>query len=544
MQPRSLYLFLLLIIMTFPADSRAQTVKPYLQAARPNSIYVNWKTAEGMEPVVRFGLRPHALNRSVKGSTVNLEPRDTSYHTPYHYHEAKLTELMPATGYYYQVTSGPQETSAVHYFRTPPTVGKSTGKLRFIALGDHQVLNYKNKPYAKFDELVSAAKAKAEEVFGKPLARHVNLILNDGDQVDVGKLEHYEKLHFAKSSPLSHELPIITAVGNHETYGKSYAGGGIEAYKDHFVLDDDFSYGGVSSGTERYYTYQMGNVLFVVMDTEDRSDEQLSWVARTVNYATTDPAVGWIISIGHRPYQAEQYSDDYSAWYAEKAAPLLQTTGKFALHIAGHHHLYARGQFKDYPAYHIISGGTAWPQYWGDSKKEDDRPETQGSWSNFAYQLIEIDNDRNEMWVRSYTIGSLMTRKDNVLLDEFRYRLGGVRPARPALSLNQTTEAITFNGSPFRSPVGQKLNSTEFQISAQADFSNLLISEFRHTDNWYGPVSGTTDETENIGEGAAIVNYQLPADELEPGNYFVRVRYRDDNLGWSNWSEILPFRLN
>jgi hypothetical protein len=522
----------------------AQTVKPYLQAAKPTSIYVNWKTAKGMAPVVRFGLRPMALDRSVKGTTVNLEPKDTSYHTPYHYHEAKITGLKPATGYYYQVTSGPQETSAVHYFRTPPTIGKSTGKLRFIALGDHQVLNYKKKPYAKFDELVSAAKAKAEEVFGKPLARNVNLILNDGDQVDVGKLEHYEKLHFAKSSPLSHELPIITAVGNHETYGKSYAGGGIEAYKDHFVLDDDFSYGGVSSGTERYYTYQMGNVLFLVMDTEDSSDEQLNWVANMVNYATTDPGVSWIISIGHRPYEAEQYSDDYSAWFAEKAAPLLQTTGKFALHIAGHHHLYARGQFKDYPAYHIISGGTAWPQYWGDSKKEDDWPETQGSWSNFAYQLIEIDNDRNELWVRSYTIGSLMTEKDNVLLDEFRYRLGVQRPGQPSVTVQQQEEKVILSGSPYTSAAGQKLNSTEYQISQLADFSNPVISEFRHVENWFGPASGTTDETENIGEGAEIVNYHPPSGKLSSGTYYVRVRYRDDNLGWSNWSETTQFNLD
>ncbi len=536
-------LLLCLTGLSLPADLLAQRIQPYLQAAKPGSIYVNWKTDEGTAPLVRFGRRPHALNRSVRGTTIDLEPKDTSYHTPYHYHTAKLTDLQAATGYYYQVSSGPGETSAVHYFRTPPTIGKSTGKLRFIALGDHQVLNYEGKPYGKFDELVRAAKAKATEVFGAPLADNVHLILNDGDQVDVGKLEHYEKLHFAKSSPLSHELPIITAVGNHETYGKSYAGGGIEAYKDHFVLDDGFSYGGMSSGTERYYAYQLGNVLFVVVDTEDNSAAQLDWVAKTVNYATTDPAVGWIISIGHRPYQAEQYADDYSAWYAERVAPFLQTSGKFALHIAGHHHLYARGQFKDFPGYHIISGGTAWPQYWGDSKKEIDREETQGSWSNFAYQLIEIDNDRQEIRVRSYTIGSLMTTKENELLDEFRYRRGVHPPIQPRLRVGYGADSILLSGSAFSAAAGHQLNSTEFQISTTPDFSRLVKSSFRHAENWFGPVPGTTDETVNIGTGEAILNYQFATAELSPGSYFARARYRDDNLGWSPWSEGINFAV-
>ncbi|MEL7161241.1 MAG: metallophosphoesterase family protein [Bacteroidota bacterium] len=517
-----------------------QSIKPYLQGARPNSLYVNWKTDNGDNPSVVLGIDPERLDQRFTGTTFVLDPKDTSYDTPYHYHQVHLTGLRPNTGYYYRAVSGKTDQSAVHYLRTPPARGAQPDKLRFIVLGDHQVLQWEEREYKKFDQLVAAAKAKAEEVYGKPLADHVQLILNDGDQVDLGKLAHYEQLHFKKSSPLTHELPLITAVGNHETYGKTYAGGGIQAYYDHFVLDDDgFAYGGLPSNTERYYAYQLANVLFTVLDTEQGDSLQAGWLRRVVEHAAEDAGVQWIVSIGHRPYEAEQYADDYSAWVGETAMPILQTTDKFALHIAGHHHLYARGQFLNHPAYHIISGGTAWPQYWGDSKLEIDRPETQMSHSNFAFQLVEIDNAAASLRVRSYTIGSLQREKDSELLDEFYLQRGVAVPQRPTLQ-EEDGELI---GSAYVSPAGEPLNSSQFQLAADAGFVDIRHGNFRHVANWFGPLNGRTDETENVGLGQGIIRLKLATLDLAPGEYYGRVRYRDANLGWSAWSAPRRFKL-
>ena len=517
----------------------SQTIKPYLQTATPTSIYVNWKTETGDNPTVRYGTRPDALDQTAHGHTEDLEPKDSDYLTPYHSHGVTLTGLAPSTGYYYRARSGAADSSALHYFRTPPERGDTTALLRIIALGDHQVLEYEGQPYHKYDELVAAAKAKAEALYGTPLAEHFNLIMNDGDQVDLGKLEHYEKIHFRKSSPLTHELPLITAVGNHEHYGDTYAGGPLEAYYDHFVLDEGLTYAGIDSGNERYYAYQLANVLFVVLDTEDDTAPQVEWLESIVAAAAEDPGVGWIISIGHRPYQAEQYADDYSAWYGEAALPLLERTDKFALHVAGHHHLYARGQFTDHPGYHLISGGTAWPQYWGDSELELDRAETQLSWSNFAYQLIQIDNEHDELWVRSYTIGSLDSTKDNTLLDEFRYRRGLPAPRQP--TLRRADESL--RGGDFYSEAALPLNSSQFQLAADPEFTEPAVDTLRHRENWFGRLPGRRDETTNIGEGYGITRLLLSDLDLAPGTYYARLRYRDDNLGWSPWSETLSVRI-
>ena len=42
--------------------------------------------------------------------------------------------------------------------------------------------------------------------------------MNVGDQVDVGTLDHYEHIHLFKSELMSPYLPIMTTIGNHETY--------------------------------------------------------------------------------------------------------------------------------------------------------------------------------------------------------------------------------------------------------------------------------------------------------------------------------------
>lgn len=540
-----LKLFYFYMIFFAPLVVLSQSIKPYLQAAKPTSIYVNWKTDNGNNPTVTYGVEPDNLLFTATGTTENLEPKDTDYSAPYHYHSVKLTDLSPNTGYYYQVFSGTEDASDVHYFKTPPALGDDTGVLRFIALGDHQIINYNGEPYYKYNQLVQAAKAKAEELYGAPLADHFNLIMNDGDQVDLGKLQHYEKIHFEKTSYITPDLPLITAVGNHEVYGGSYQNGPIQAYYDHFILDDEWTYGGINSGTERYYAYQLANVLFVVVDTELTNTTQLDWVDSVMDYASADDTVDWIISICHRPYEAEQYSNDYSSWFGNSVLPLLQGSDKYMLHMAGHHHLYARGQFKNHNGYHMISGGTAWPQYWGDSSNEDDREETQGTWSDFAFQLIEIDNTTNEMSVQSYTIGSLFSEKDSELLDEFHFKKDEALPNQPEIT--NTIEAsiqlpYTLESSAFSTTTDYVLNSTQFQVSSTEDFSILNIDSFRHVDNYYGP-GEANDVTVNIGEGDGILNYTIPEFYLNNGDFFARVRHRDDNLGWSTWSEPIAFTI-
>lgn len=543
-----LFLLLLLAAMSaMRAYGQNTDLKPYLQASFPQSIVISWKTDNSENPRVEFGETADNLNRIQQGTTQMLHTKG-AYIGSYHYHMVRLTDLTPNTGYYYRIYSG-DDSSPVYYFRTPHE--EKPNHVRFIILGDHQLLSYKAKPYYKFNELVKAAKNKTEELYGTPLADAINLVVNVGDQVDMAVLEQFEKIHFAKQSPLTHGLPVITAVGNHETYG-IYQGGPLQAYADHFAIDAAYDYMGISSSTARYYAYKNGNVLFIVIDSElphDKSAEgaaQIEWLKNVVNAAKNDEAIDWIISTSHKPYVVEQYSNDIFPTYGEIIYPILKQTEKFVMHIAGHHHMYARGQFVDHNGYHIISGGTAWPQYWGDSPKEKDLDEVQGTWSNFAYQIVDIDNQAKRINVKCYTIGSLDIVKNNTLLDEFSYQRGVTPPDKPSL-INSPAQPITlpytFSTSPFSSPAGQEMNSVQFQISATKNFSIILLDRYQHRDNWYGKQNGKRDETENIGLGDKVTNLPLDKGILRDGVYYIRARHRDKNLGWSPWSETVKFQI-
>ncbi len=108
-------------------------------------------------------------------------------------------------------------------------------------MGDNQIIADN-----RYEKLVRAAKAKLESLYRQPVEASVNLVVNVGDQVDVGTLEQYEKVHFKMSAPVSGNLPIMTTVGNHEFYYD----GGLALYGAHFHYNGD-RLQGHSAGGER-----------------------------------------------------------------------------------------------------------------------------------------------------------------------------------------------------------------------------------------------------------------------------------------------------
>lgn len=517
---------------------QAQTLHPYLQAPTPNSIYVNWKTESNPESIVEFGTSSEALTNTVTGT--NQIFTDTGYSNNYFYHTVKITGLTPNTKYYYRIKTG-TATSETMSFKTLPLPGQAAtadGHLRFLVLGDNQMRNV-----PRFDTLVAAAKRKIAQKWGitSDPSDNIALTVMVGDQVDVGTLDHYENVHFKKNKALSGYLPIQTLVGNHETYGTL----AMQAYYNHYVLDE-MSYQNITSGTENYYANQVGNTLFIAMDTEHTSIQQLNWLASVVQAADNDPTVDWIISLGHRPYQAEQYVGDISPWIRNSAMPILVTSSKHILHIGAHHHLYHRGQLKNTPTYQIISGGVAWDQYWG-MAAEQDFDDVQKTISNWMYQIIDIDVNNDTFDVESYSIGSAYTWKDNELMDEFHHYKGLPAPAQPSITNN-------FNGNDFELPLeitstpytttsNQLLNSTEFLIGKTADFEIIEKDIYRDYENLYGALNNQVDVSKDVNANVDITKLSLTENEVPNGQYFIKVRHRDRNLNWSPWSATKTFNI-
>jgi hypothetical protein len=525
-------LICLLTVVLSSYYAAAQTVFPYLSSVTPNSIFITWKTSNQTQSLVEYGNASGLLTNQVNGNCAIWS--DNGYPNNYYYHTVKLTGLLPNTKYFYKVTSG-SFTSQEYSFRTLPLPGNATsanGHLRFLVFGDNQI---KSQP--RFDTMMVQAKRKITEKFGNNFNDSITSILMVGDQVDVGTLDHYENVHFSKSKYLSPYFSISTVVGNHETYGTL----GMSAYYNHFNYDS-LNYQGISAGNEDYYAYQAGNVLFINLNTESTTAAQFSWLQSVINAANSDNTVDWIVSLAHRPYQAEQYVGDISTWIRNTVVPFLKTSPKYALHFGAHHHIYARGQLKENPVYHVISGGTAWDQYWG-MATEQDFDDVQKTISQWGYQIVDIDVVNNVMDVETYSCGSIYNYRNNVLIDKFHRKLGLENPETPTISSvfpDSVELPLTINSSAFVSNADELLNTTEFQVSQTDLFTTLELDVLRDFENLYGS-AGNPDSSTDQNLGVNILNYTIDSGEVPNGWHYVRARHRDRNLNWSNWSPIDSF---
>ncbi len=511
----------------------AQDIIPYLQTPSDTSIYISWKTDFGTETRVDYGTDPALLDQSVFGQTQKLD--DPDYTGDYYYHSVQLTDLEASTQYYYKARAASHE-SEVYSFKTQPIAGSMDGHYRFLIFGDHQ-----NPTHDGYQRLMQAAQEHVLQKYGGPVEEHINLIINDGDQVDQGNLWQYENIHFGKSAPLSPLLPIMTAVGNHETYGSL----GLAAYYPHFFYDD-ISYKGITSpGGENYYSFQVGRAVFIMTSSEHPDQAQVDWVQQIVDSVEIDSQVDWLFSVGHRPIQAEQYVGDISAFIRDQLIPVLVQTEKSVLFIGGHHHLYARGQLRDSPMYHIISGAASWDQLWGQST-EIDFDDVQKTIDYWAYQIVDIDLVSQRMDVECYAIGSptLGFTLDNVLIDSFHREFGKPVPLKPQIttSISDTIELpFTIASSEFQTGSDEELNSTQFQFSSNVEFTDLEVDLIRDFENLYGSTGSPDYLPIDIYEGLDILEFPINAFGLPNGKYFVRVRHRDQNTLWSEWSDSKSF---
>jgi hypothetical protein len=508
-------------------------IRPYLQTPRPDSMWVSWFSGNAPTGTVEWGPSAGALTQSMAASLDILG-------TGYHYHSARLTGLTPDSYYYYRVKNG-TTVSDTFRFRTPPPAGTKTGRRRVLVMGDNQIIDEN-----RYEKLIACAKAKIETTYGKPIEEVIDFILMPGDQVDVGTLEHYRHLHFKQCGLISPWLPIMTTVGNHETYSDP----GLDLYRRVFRYDD-ISYAGLP-GTEgeAYYAYQVGNIAFIHTSSEHTGNVQKAWVRSLVNALKTDPTTDLCVSVVHRPYQAEQYIGDISSWFRSEIMPILAESEKHVLNIGAHHHLYARGQTREWPVYHIISGGTAWDQYWGQSN-EFDFDDVQKTIAHWAWQLLDFDAAARTMDVTCYAEANVRlpaaTRwnYNSRVIDQFHRRLGLAAPAQPALTNVFTAPVIlpiTLVSTAYQTSTAEVLNSTWFQVAADAAFTNLKVDRIRDVENLYGDSGAPLYESTDRNAGINLLAFPITAG-LANGRFYARVRHRDANAQWSPWSSVIVFTV-
>ena len=497
---------------------------PYLQTPTPTSIYVCWHSAAGLESVVEYG-PTEALGITASGDAHQFNP-STVWHT------VKLTGLEPETFYYYRVRTD-TVVSEIYRFKTPPPDGQDSGHIRFAVFGDNRT-----EPDV-FAWVVNKLKEKAQALYGENIEEHLNLIFDVGDIVTSGNVLHqYRDEYFEPLNSVSPYVPTMVSIGNHE--------GEAQYYYDYMKYED---LGGTEG--EKYYSFRLGRVLFVAINSNRqlRNDAQIAWLDNLLQSAQEDDTIDWIFAFCHHPGHSEIWPDGNTSYVQNRVIPTLKKYSKVDMLSYGHSHNYERGAVPDGNLRLMLDGGAGsaldrWRMY----SNQQDYPEIQRAFDHYCYTIVDIDIAAKKYKATTYSMGHPDKPLDNEIIDQFiRDKANETPPDRPEpLSpLNGSAQKPPFFLQAAHYDGKYEIMSSHFQVTTvQGNYDDPVIDEIRDYENIYGDTGAPNYDPIDLNKGIDLEKFMITGVNLEDGvTYWWRVRYRDRNLQWSEWSDEFSFTI-
>ena len=302
----------------------ALTRGPYIQSTTPRSTIIRWRTNRPVQGRVNYGTNAAMLDVIVDDATLTSE------------HIVTLTNLDANTRYYYSIGT-PDATLAMgadYYFQTHPTNAKPT---RIWVIGDAGTGTANQM--AVRDAYYTLAGGQHTDVW---------LMMGD-DAYNSGTDGEFQTAVFNMYPTLLRKTAAWSAVGNHETAQNHNPNIATVPYFNIFSFPVNGEAGGVSSGTERYYSFDYGSIHFVCLDamTSVRTPEgpMAQWLVSDLQANTNK----WLIAYWHHPPYTKGSHDSDNPNGAdfelvemrENILPILESYG-VDLVLSGHSHCYER----------------------------------------------------------------------------------------------------------------------------------------------------------------------------------------------------------
>ncbi len=499
-------------------------VKPYLQDATPSSIIVSWETNSGTESTLEWGTT-NALGNVLSGTSFNATDGVSRMH------EVELSSLSAATKYYYRVQTG-TAVSAVYNFKTPPSPESNTS-FTFAAMSDMQ--NDAANPNKYYEICHDGILDYYNAHFSGDLSDNLAMLLITGDLVDSGTTySQWEQTYFTPSHDLLQYVPNYPVLGNHENNSPNYF--------NYFHLPSN----GPSGYIEHAWYKDYSNVRFIGMDTNYQvinyqTQTQLDWLTTVLNDAAANTHLDFVVLQVHHPYKSELWTPGevaYSGQIIYRLDQFTNTSGKPSLNLFGHTHGYSHGHSRDYK--HIwmdvaTAGGNI--DYWNEYPNYD-YPEFSVTHDEYGFVVFEVTaGDNPKIVAKRISRGNESTPKDNVMTDTFTIYKNPkqVNTPTPEFPVNQSVSlaCLEFKASDFSSPEqGAEHGQTQWQVNTTNDFSDPQYDSWKNFENWYNHVNTQANDD--------LTNETILG--LQPNiTYWWRVRYRDKELNWSDWSIPVSF---
>ncbi|MFT4548545.1 MAG: hypothetical protein ACI9UA_001129 [Pseudoalteromonas tetraodonis] len=321
----------------------------YLQLATSESMFIVWRTAEKIDPVVKFGTDLKMLGLDPAAITVRQSNADNpDDKNPLHtaptgtfQYEAKLTDLKPDTEYFYAIYDGtkrltPEDES--YHLQTHPEIG-SDRDVYFWAVGDSGT-----------GGAAQAAVHEAMVEYNEKLDKQLDLYLHVGDMAyGSGTDSEFSGRFFSMYEPTLRNLPCWAAMGNHE--GKTSSGKtGIGPFYDGYICPTEGESGGLASGNESYYSFDYGKVHFIALNSHDLDRSPTGAMAKWLKSDLEETKADWVVCFFHHPpYTMGSHNSDREFQLIEMREhimPILESGG-CDLTLTGHSHIYERSMLVD-----------------------------------------------------------------------------------------------------------------------------------------------------------------------------------------------------
>jgi hypothetical protein len=358
----------LTLALGIPAIAAEVYRGPYLQQASSDDVVVVWRTDGEIEPVLRYGASPEALDQSVAGDAITLRTSadvDAPEGTPQLFHateqdleeadegkyistipgtwqyEASVTGLKPGTTYYYAVYNGDTQIAGGdqdHFFKTYQPEG-TAADLRVWVVGDSGTGG--NDQAMVHD---------AMQEFTTKTDRPLDLYLHVGDMAyGDGTDEEFQKNFFAPYQETLRNTVCWPTMGNHEGH-TSRGTTGVGPYYDAYVVPVKGEVGGAPSGTEAYYSFDIADVHFVCLDSHDLDRSPDAPMAQWLRADLEQADAKWLVAFWHHPpYTKGSHDSDVEGQLIEMRENFMPTleAGGVDLVLAGHSHIYERSMLID-----------------------------------------------------------------------------------------------------------------------------------------------------------------------------------------------------
>ena len=270
-------------------DSESRYIRQIVAQDNSTSRTIMWQSDNSeADAVIEYRLEGAEKTQTI-GATDKAFTDDGS--TTY-IHEATLTGLTPNTKYEYRVGYGTDRRS--DWYRLE-TAGASV----------YDVLIYPDSQsgdYSQWEEIVKNSALRTPRTA---------LYISMGDLVDNGEHAYQWRTWLNSIRPLSANVPLATTLGNHEMYTLDWKMREPYAYLNYFAVPPN----GNEIFNRRYYSYDFGDVHYVVLDTmlyesnhednhdthhPDLYDVQVQWLRQDLMANTKK----WIVVLMHRdPFQ-------------------------------------------------------------------------------------------------------------------------------------------------------------------------------------------------------------------------------------------------